>query len=134
MPGSNAITDEIRIALETINGAWLSGNPDSVRSALSSCFHPEMVIKDGKLKTLASGREACVLSYVDFIQQARVTAFEQGETDIRVFVNSAIASYDWRIVYTLEGTDCDESGSDIFVFVRADEKWMAVWRAMLTCG
>jgi hypothetical protein len=59
------INEEIRIALETINGAWLSRNIDAIRLALSSCFHPEMVIKDSKLKTVASGREACVQSYVD---------------------------------------------------------------------
>jgi hypothetical protein len=134
VPSSDPISEEIGLLLETINSAWLSGNPDAVTLALSACFHPDMVIKDCKLKTAAAGRDACVQSYVEFIQQARVSAFEQGEPDIRVFGDSVIASYDWRIVYSLEGSDCDETGGDIFMFVRAEGKWLAVWRAMLTGG
>ena len=90
-----------------------------------------MVIKDAKLKTVATGRDACVQSYVDFIKQARITKFEQGEPDIHLFSDSAIASYDWHIVYSLDNQHCDERGADIFLFVRMDQKWMAVWRAML---
>ncbi len=125
------IKEEIRIALETINGAWLSRNVSAIRLALSSCFHPEMVIKDAKLKTVASGREACVQSYVDFIQQARVSAYQQTEPEIHVLIDAAVASYNWEIAYSLDQKNHRERGGDIFVFVRAEEKWMAVWRAVL---
>jgi hypothetical protein len=133
MPDSDVVTEEIRLVLETINGAWLSGNPEGAGLALSSCFHADMVIKDGNLKTVAAGRDACVQSYVDFIKQARVSGFELGEPDIHYFADSAIASYDWRIAYSMDGKDYDEHGANIFLFVRAEEKWMAVRRAMLAC-
>jgi hypothetical protein len=126
------ITEQIRVVLQTINSAWLSADPDAIRGTLSSCFHPEMVIKDAQLKTVATGRDACVQSYVDFIKQARVSDFEQGAADIHVFAGSAIASYDWRIAYSLDEKSYNERGADVFVFVRADEKWSAIWRAMLT--
>ena len=131
MPNSQH-SDEIRTVLKRINGAWLSGNPDAVRRALSSCFHPEMVIKDGNLKTVAAGRDACARSYIDFIKQARVSNFEQGEADIHLFGGSAIASYDWRIAYSLDRKTYDERGSDIFVFLREEGNWIAIWRAMIT--
>jgi hypothetical protein len=131
MPNSDEIAEEIHIALETINDAWRSQNPDAARRALSSCFHEEMVIKDAKLKTVATGREACVQSYVDFIQRARVSDFQKGQPDIRLFPDLAIASYDWRISYSLDGKSYDERGYDIFVFVRAEGTWLAVWRAAL---
>lgn len=134
MPSAPAITEELRLVLQTINASWLSGNPAAITSALSSSFHPDMVIKDGELNTAGEGRDACVASYVDFIKMAKISKFEQGEPDIRVFGDSAIASYNWRIVYTLEGTECDEKGGDVFAFSRTDGKWLAVWRAMLTCG
>jgi ketosteroid isomerase-like protein len=134
MPGDPAITEEIKMALETINASWLSGNPAAVTSALSASFHSNMVIKDGELNTVAEGHDASVASYVDFIKMANISKFEQAEPDIRVFGDSAIASYNWRIVYTLEGTECDEKGGDVFAFFRTDGKWLAVWRAMLTCG
>jgi ketosteroid isomerase-like protein len=132
MPNSDEVTDEIRIALETINDAWRSESPAAVRLALTACFHPEMVIKDAKLKTVATGREACVQSYVDFVERAEVSDFHQAEPDIHLFPDLAIASYDWRIAYLLDGKRHDERGYDIFVFVRAEEKWLAVWRAALT--
>jgi hypothetical protein len=75
MANSHILTDEIRIVLKTINGAWLSGNPDAVQVALDSCFHPEMVIKGGDLATLAAGRDACVQSYLDFIQTSKGIRF-----------------------------------------------------------
>jgi Domain of unknown function (DUF4440) len=125
------VSQEIQIALETINDAWRSRNPDAVKQALFSCFHPEMVIKDAGLRTVATGRKACVQSYVDFIGRAQVSDFQQGDPDIRLFPDLAIADYDWRIVYSMEGKQHDERGHDIFVFVRAEEKWLAVWRAAL---
>jgi len=122
---------EIQIALETINGAWLSRNVNAIRLALSACFHREMVIKDAKLKTVARGREACVQSYLDFVEQARVSAFQQTEPDIYVFGDAAIASYNWEIAYSIGGENHRQGGGDVFVFLRAEERWLAVWRAVL---
>jgi hypothetical protein len=132
MANSHVLTGEIRSVLKTINGAWLSGNPDAVQLTLTSCFHPEMVMKGGDLRTVAAGRDACVQSYIDFIQRAKVSDFQQDEPDIHMFGDAAIASYTWRIAYALEGKEYDESGSDMFVFVRQKGKWLAVWRAMIT--
>ena len=131
MEETDDVTAEIQSALQTINGAWLSANPAAARGVLRSCFHPDMVIKGCELTTMAEGRDACVDSYVDFIKQAKVSHFEQEEPDIRLFGNTAIASYRWRIVYTLDGQECDEKGGDIFAFLREGGKWLAVWRAML---
>lgn len=134
MEESDVIGEEIRSVLETINGSWLSANPEAVASALHASFHRDMVIKGGDLDTAAEGRDACVRSYIDFIEEAKISEFKQDEPDIRVFGSSAIATYSWRIGYSLGGRDYDEKGSDIFVFLREEGKWLAVWRAMLNEG
>lgn len=90
-----------------------------------------MVIKGCDFETLAEGREACVRSYVDFIEQATISAFQQGQADVRVIGDTAVASYAWDITYTLEGKEFTEQGHDVFVFNRANGKWLAIWRAML---
>jgi ketosteroid isomerase-like protein len=134
MKNPDDLTAEIQSVLRTINGTWLSAHPEAVQTALQSCFHREIVVKGCDLETLADGREASVKSYIDFIRRARVSHFEQAEPDIHIFGSMAIASYGWRIVYTLEGGELDEKGSDVFVFIREDGKWLAVWRAMLSKG
>ena len=126
------MNNEIRELLRTINDSWLSNNPDEVSKVLNDCFHQDMVIKGCDLKTMAKGRQACVRSYVGFIQQAKISAFSQNEPDIHVTGDTAIATYGWTIMYTLEGKEYTEPGHDVFVFQRTNGKWLAVWRAMLT--
>ena len=126
------MSDEIRDLLQTINSSWLSKKPGELSKILADCFHADMVIKGCDLETVAEGRDACVGSYVDFIQQAKISAFRQDEADIRVVGDTAIASYGWKITYTLEGKEYTEPGHDVFVFNRTNGKWLAIWRAMLT--
>ncbi len=126
------MSDEIRDILQTINSAWLSKKPEELSKILADCFHGEMVIKGCDLETLAAGREECVRSYVDFIEQAKISAFEQDEADIRVVGDTAVASYGWKITYALEGNEYTQPGHDAFVFNRTNGKWLAIWRAMLT--
>jgi hypothetical protein len=35
------------------------------------------------------------------------------------------------MTYALGGQEYTERGRDLFVFARRDQKWLAVWRAML---
>lgn len=126
------MSNDIRNLLQRINNSWLSNKPDEVSKVLADCFHPNMVIKGCDLKTMAKGRDACVRSYVGFIQEAQVKAFSQNEADIQVTDDTAIATYGWTIMYTLEGKEYTEPGHDVFVFQRANGKWLAIWRAMLT--
>jgi hypothetical protein len=49
-----------------------------------------------------------------------------------MFGDAATASYTWQIAYALDGKEWNERGSDMFVFVRQEGKWLAVWRMMLT--
>jgi ketosteroid isomerase-like protein len=126
------MSDQIRDLLQTINSSWLSERPEELSRILADCFHPDMVIKDCDLEIVAKGKDACVRSYVDFIQQAKISAFSQDDADIHVVGETAIATYGWKITYTLEGKEYTEPGHDVFVFSRADGKWLAVWRAMLT--
>jgi hypothetical protein len=126
------MNNEIRDLLQRINSSWLSRKPEEVSKILGECFHADMVIKGCDLESMAEGREACVRSYIDFIEQARISAFQQGEAEIRVVGDTAVASYGWSITYVLEGKEFTEPGHDVFVFSRADGKWLAIWRAMLT--
>lgn len=126
------MSSEIHDLIRAINDSWLSNKPDEVSKVLTDCFHPDMVIKGCDLKTMAQGREECVRSYVGFIKQATIGAFSQDEPEIQVTGDTAVATYGWTIMYTLEGKQYTEPGHDVFVFQRTNGKWLAIWRAMLT--
>lgn len=126
------MSNEIRDLIRAINESWLSDKPDEVSKFLNDCFHSDMVIKGCDLKTMARGREECVRSYVGFIEQAKIAAFSQNDPDIQVTGDTAVATYGWTIMYTLNGKQYTEPGHDVFVFHRSDGKWLAIWRAMLT--
>ena len=126
------MSDEIRDLIRTINNSWLSNNPEEVSKILTDCFHADMVIKGCDLKTMAKGRDECVRSYVGFIQQAQVKTFSQDKPEIQLTGDTAIATCGWTITYVLEGKEYTEPGHDIFVLQRANSKWLAIWRAMLT--
>ena len=126
------MSDEINNLVRTINDSWLANTTDEIPKILANCFHEDMRITGCNLETLASGREASIRSYIDFIKQAKISAFSQDEPEIQVVGDTAIATYGWNITYTLDGQEYRESGHDVFVFSRTNGKWLAVWRAMLT--
>jgi ketosteroid isomerase-like protein len=126
------MSDEVKDLVRAINDSWLSKTPDKIPKILADCFHEDMMIKGCNLETLASGREACVRSYIDFVKQAKISAFSQNEPEIQVVGDTAIATYGWNITYTLDDKEYRESGHDVFVFSRRHGKWLAIWRAMLT--
>ena len=47
------------------------------------------------------------------------------------FDDTATATYPWKLVYELDGHTYNETGYDVFVFVRRKGRWLATWRAMV---
>jgi Domain of unknown function (DUF4440) len=116
--------------LRRINDAWLKGNPDDIERTLEACFHDDIVIKSPRFEPLAKGKRACIASYVDFIRQAEIHDYRLDDPAIDLYGATAVATYLWEINYALDGVDYRESGHDLFVLIRADGRWQAVWRAI----
>lgn len=113
--------------LQAINDAWTGGRVGDLRDLL----HPGIVVVGGDLTVHADGREACLRGFADFVERATIREFRPEEPRIDVFEDTAVAGYDYRIEYTLEGTTYLEGGHDVWLFVRTGGEWLAVWR-MLT--
>ncbi len=119
--------NEIRQLLRRINQAWVKGHPED----LEKCFHANMVMFQPDLQSRLEGRQNCVRSYEDFCGQAVIHDFREFEPAIDVCGNTAIATYRWEIRYEMNGESFNETGRDLFVFVREDGRWQAIWRAMI---
>jgi len=119
---------EIRLLVSKINQAWLKGNLEE----LKAYFHDDMVIKGPQCKSMGTGgKEACIKSYEDFLRAAKIHNFKESDVQVDLFGSTAVATFAWDIKYEMKGQNFHETGHDVFVFVRSNGKWLAVWRAML---
>jgi ketosteroid isomerase-like protein len=128
------ITEEqnvIRDLLSRINDAWINQRGEAMAAALNACFAEDVVMRGPDFVFVGQGRDFAVQSYQDFVSQAEVRKFALDEPEIDVAGETAIAQYKWVMTYALNGQEYTERGHDVFVFARRDEKWLAVWRAML---
>ena len=122
---------EIRDLIDRMNRAWLDGPIEELPQSLEACFHPDVVIRGGDLQTNGVGRDACVQSYVDFLNSAVVHRCRLEEPSIDLAGDTAAAVYGWEMTYESEGQTYEEAGSDILMLARGPEGWRVTWRAML---
>lgn len=122
---------QIRELIDRMNRAWMEGPIEDVPGALGACFHPEMVIRGGDLEPHGKGRDACVQSYIDFLNSAIIHQVQLEEPSIDLAGDTAVAVYGWEMTYELEGRQYQEAGSDILMLARGDSGWLVTWRALL---
>jgi hypothetical protein len=119
--------ERVRLLVQQINSAWRNGRPEE----LHQYFHEDMVIVGPDLRELGKGRGPCVKSYQDFIAATTVHDYKESEPVIDVCGRTAVATYNWEIAYELNGQVLRETGQDLFVFGLENDRWQAVWRALL---
>jgi hypothetical protein len=131
--GYNERVDDqlIRELIDRMNRAWLEGPVEELPAALEACFHPAMVIRGGDLQVNAAGREACIQSYLDFLESSAVGRCMIDAPEIDLAGDTAVAVYGWQMTYENEGQTYEEAGSDILALARFDTGWLITWRAML---
>jgi hypothetical protein len=113
--------------VQDLNRTWSGGQPEK----LDSFFARDCVIVQPGFEGRATGRAACVESYVDFCAHANILGFQERAPDIDIFGDTAVVSYTFDISYELEGRRYREQGRDLFVLRRERGRWRAVWRTLL---
>jgi Domain of unknown function (DUF4440) len=130
-PPITAEQTAIRDLLSRINNAWTKQRGEAMTSALNECFAEDVVMRGPGFAFLGKGRDLVVQSYHDFVSNAEVKSLSLDDPEIDVTGETATAQYKWAMTYALAGQEYTEQGRDIFVFTRRNNKWLAVWRAML---
>jgi hypothetical protein len=119
----------IRKILQIINRAWL----DNHLEMLNDYFDEKMVIMSQDFKNKTVGRKACILSYKQFIETAKILDYDQSDPQIEFWSNTGVAVYSFSLNYEMNNKKFSEKGEDIFVFNREeddDNSWKAVWRTI----
>ncbi|HEY0393002.1 MAG TPA: DUF4440 domain-containing protein [Candidatus Elarobacter sp.] len=122
---------DVARVVAAINEVWHVAAPDDIEPLLRPYFAEEMTIAGPGLLPVGTGREFAIGSYADFARVAKIASFEMEDPLVHVGGEAAVATYGWRIRYSLEGADFDETGHDVFVLRRTAAGWLATWRAML---
>lgn len=121
------VAREVWETLQHLNRAWLEGRDDE----LAEVLHEDMVITPPGMDAPVRGREACLEGFRTFIQRASVLEFHEGPPAVDVFGDTAVVTYPYELTYEMEGSPYRDAGHDIYVFVRRDEGWCAVWRTLI---
>lgn len=115
---------EIEHLVEHLNDAWLN---DKIEN-MDMFFHKQVVMIEPGTNNKMVGREEMIESYREFAESADVTDFKINDLFIDVFETTAVAHYTFRIKYTVETTNYDESGTETLVFHRHNDRWQIIWR------
>jgi uncharacterized protein (TIGR02246 family) len=117
---------EVWQVVQAINAGWVEGHPE----ALSHFFHPDMVIVTADLQMRAEGQEACVASYRNFCDQAKIKDYQELNPNVDVFGDHAVVIYRFDITYEMGGESYHDVGADLFVLGREGGQWQARWRTL----
>ncbi len=118
---------EIWRILHLLNQAWVSGSP----AQMTNLLHPDVVFVTPDFQKRIQGREACIASYQDFCNRAKIQSFSKSQPAIDVCGNTAVVIYHFEIRYEIKQQAFHETGRDLFVFAREGGEWKAVWRTIL---
>lgn len=121
------VGEEIERIVRAINVAWVHGDAGDMAAYLDE----QMVIVHPGFQERLVGREACIESYREFASQATIHSYDESEVTVDVRGETAIASYRYETVYEMDGETYHDVGHDLFVFLRGDGSWRAVWRTLI---
>lgn len=120
-------TKEIEALIERLNDCWLNDKLEN----MDMFFHKQVVMLQPVTNKKMIGREAMIDSYREFADSSEVNYFRTKDMAIDVFENTSIVFYTFDIKYRVETTNYDESGTEILVLNRYNDRWAIVWRTQM---
>jgi uncharacterized protein DUF4440 len=125
--GESSAHRAVSEALRRINRAWLDGRPND----LIPLLHPAMSMVYPGFAGRGVGRDAIIAGFVDFCANARVHSYREGDAQVDVMGDTAVASNTFEMVYERSGETYQATGRDLWVFTRHEGEWVGAWRTML---
>jgi len=117
---------ELWARVQEINACWYQGRP----AELSAYFHPNVVFNSPDLKHQITGKENCIQTYIDFMQNSNISHYVESNPIVQLFEKTAVVTYDFEMEYEQKGKTFREAGTDILVFEKEEDSWKVIWRAL----
>jgi ketosteroid isomerase-like protein len=122
---SPANAKDVQAAVEAYDRCWVEGRPEDLRQYL----HANVVFAGPHFERLASGVDACVQSYHQFLSQARIHGFAGSDYVIDLAGDCAVVTYRWTIDYEFAGARHKDTGQDLLVWLHRAGRWLITWRS-----
>jgi hypothetical protein len=127
MKPQNPDEEQIAGLVKSLNLAWREKEFDR----LEPFFAETVVVQDSAGHRLVDGKLACIQSYRDFMEIAKVLAYEEEKPGIIFGSGFAIATYGWRIEYEINGANFNDKGRDWLAVEKQNGIWRVVWRLLV---
>jgi Domain of unknown function (DUF4440) len=113
--------------IRRINRVWLDGEVEN----LGPMVHPEIVMVFPGFTGRMQGRDEFLAGFRDFCENAKVREFRDYGHQSDIAGNTAVATFQYEMVYERSGERYRSTGRDLWVFQSEGDTWIAVWRTML---
>lgn len=124
---NNQDSDTIIGLLKRINSAWTSGNV----ADMAECLQEDIIMAGPGFSAREQGRDTCIKGYGEFTSRTTVVEFNEHDHQVDVIGDTAVAVYDFELVYTGEDARHRSTGKDLWVMKKAGDRWQAAWRTIL---
>jgi len=117
----------VAAAIAEINAAWRENRVDDMVPFL----HEDVVFMQPGGDARVQGRDLCVQSYRDFLASATMHEYNEHDPMIDVIGASAIVTCRFDCVYEFRSETHRESGIDMYVLFRDDDRWRVIFRTQV---
>lgn len=124
---NNMDSEKIIDLLKRINHAWTTGKFND----MAECLFDEIIMAGPGFGARVQGRDNCIKGYGEFTSRATVVEFNEHDHQVDVIGDTAVAVYDFELVYTGEDGRHRSTGRDLWVLKKSGGRWQAVWRTIL---
>ena len=121
MAEEQAAKEEALAFVKALNEAWTKGGG----GALAGYFHPRMVAIGANDRRILRGRDACLASWQNFTEAAKVHRWQEIDPDVQLYGNTAIVTYYYDMSFDMNGRTIETGGRDMFVLVKENGRWWA---------
>ncbi|MBV9612501.1 MAG: nuclear transport factor 2 family protein [Acidobacteriaceae bacterium] len=106
---------------------WMEGRFNDLREFLAEDV--VFVAPDGQGRMRCV--DAAVGSYREFLSRSQVAHYSASDHIVTLRDATAVLEYRWEMKWSSEGVKHEDSGREILVLARRDDKWRVLWRTQL---
>ena len=123
----SSLQKEVMNVIKNINSAWLEGKIEDLRKYL----HSDIITISPDFKTRLPGIDKVLKSYRDYCGNSKNYSFRESDFHVEIFDKTAVADYEYHIIYEINNKKYDGTGREIWTFSRVNNNWLAVWRLLV---